>query len=187
MSKKRRHRGKSNGPSQQVREKVPALTPELRDRLLEWVHEAAAAHELVVWDAEITQQGPWIVRAFVEPQGQYEQEDGVTVAQCTQVSRYVEALMDADEQVPERYTIEISSPGIERALKTPEHYQKMAGQTARLKLRQNIGGEYTLDGVVASAHEHHIVLEVTDGDDVRSHEIDYTNIKRAHILYDFGQ
>lgn len=187
MSKKRRQSGKSNGISEQPREKVPALTPELRGRLTEWVLEAAAAHELLVWDTDIVQQGPWVVRAFVEPQGEYEKGQGVSIQQCTRVSRYIEALMDADEQVPERYTIEISSPGVERVLKTPEHFQKMAGRSARLKLRQNINGQYTIEGVLADPQEHLVVLEVQSGDGVQSHEIDYTNIKRANVMYNFDQ
>ena len=92
------------------------LTPELREEIRGWAEEAADVHGLYVWDVEFLVQGRWIVRVYVDRPGA-EPGMGINVSQCAEISRYMEALFDADDRVPEVYVMEVSSPGIERPLK----------------------------------------------------------------------
>ena len=111
-------------------------------------------------------------------------EGGINIDECSEVSREIEAKLDADELVPTTYILEVSSPGIERGLYSLDDFRKFTGSEARVKTieafeeRQSFTG--TINGVEAdSVHFEDTVLG--------SIEIPFANIKRSNLKVDFNK
>jgi ribosome maturation factor RimP len=75
---------------------------------------------------------------------------GVTLEDCAQVSRDVEAVLDRDDFIPTSYVLEVSSPGIERELFKLADFEKFTGQNARVKTSKPIGGQRNFSGRIAA-------------------------------------
>lgn len=110
---------------------------------------------------------------------------GVTVQDCATVSRALEAWMDELPSVPERYVLEVSSPGVERPLVRERDFRRFEGREARVKLRGP--GlppvfEGRLDGVQETEGGFRVTLLGRDGTRV---EVDDASIVRAHLLFDW--
>jgi ribosome maturation factor RimP len=111
---------------------------------------------------------------------------GVSVDQCAQVSRALEAWLDAHPQVPERYVLEVSSPGVDRPLTRVRDWERFKGQRVRLK------GESLLDEGVNRLEGELLGLEAGDGgesrvaillDPDRRVLVPLERIKKAHLVY----
>src|ERR1035438_8207704 len=89
--------------------------------------------------------------------------EGVTHADCGLVSDKVGAILDAEDLVPGHYTLEVSSPGVERKLFKPKDYQRFQGQKAKLTLRDPVDGRRTWEGVLAGYADGIIGLETEPG------------------------
>src|SRR3954469_8094500 len=80
-------------------------------------------------DVEYTREhGEWVLRLFIDKPGQ-----NVGLEDCEKGSRAVETALDVEEVVPHAYSLQVSSPGIDRPLKKPQHFQKAVGQKVKLK------------------------------------------------------
>lgn len=163
------------------------LTEARRARVLRYAQESADAHGVYLWDAEVSARGRWMVALTIEhPTATGEPGGGVLVEQCVRVSRSIEALMDEDEDLPEDYTLEVSSPGIERLLKRPEHYRRMAGQTVHLVTREPIDGKNTFDGTLVGCDDEDVVtLTLGSGADAAEVRIPLAVVKKARLTFDF--
>src|SRR5688572_21219200 len=86
----------------------------------------SAAYELVdvEWRREF---GSWILRVFIDGPG------GITHEDCERVSRELSALLDVHDVIPQAYNLEVSSPGLNRPLRTAEHFKRFTGQKAKVK------------------------------------------------------
>src|ERR1019366_2901236 len=85
--------------------------------------------------------------------------EGVTHADCGLVSEKVGAILDAEDMVPGHYTLEVSSPGVERKLYKPKDYQRFQGQKAKLTLRDPVEGRRTWEGILAGYADGIVSLE----------------------------
>jgi ribosome maturation factor RimP len=106
----------------------------------------------------------------------------VTVDDCEAVSRQVSATLDVNDPVEGRYTLEVSSPGLDRPLYAPEHFARFAGQTAKVEVNLAIDGRRRFQGPIRAVEGSTIVLE-QDGVAVR---IAHDNIHKAKLVPDFG-
>jgi ribosome maturation factor RimP len=116
-----------------------------------------------------------VVRIYIDAE-----PDGIGVEDCEAVSREVSALFDVEEPVPGHYTLEVSSPGIERPLFTGAHFARFVGETAAVQLLVPIGNRRRFKGVIVRADEVGVVLNV-DGEEV---EMAVADIARAHLAPD---
>ena len=98
---------------------------------------------------------------------------GVTLALCEQVT-------GALEDVRERYTLEVSSPGAERPLSKPEHFQRFVGRRVRIRIGQGVAGveRRTLTGELVGASAHEVTLALDDG----VVAIPYAAMQRSHLV-----
>jgi ribosome maturation factor RimP len=114
-----------------------------------------------------------------------DREGGVDLEALTDANRAVSTLLDEVDPIPGRYSLEVSSPGIERALRTPGHFAKAVGSTVSVKTRPQVTGERRLRGTLASSDEDGFVLVVegADGEEVR---LAYTDIDRARTVFVWG-
>ncbi len=111
-------------------------------------------------------------------------EDGVGFDELAAAQAWINDVMDEIDPFPGAYTLEVSSPGIDRPLRTPEHFARFAGETCVLKTVSPVDGRSSFTGVLAGMQGDDVLMEI-DGATVR---LAYANIKRAHLkgTVDFG-
>jgi ribosome maturation factor RimP len=120
--------------------------------------------------------------------------EGVTHHDCETVSRQVSAILDVEDLIPFRYTLEVSSPGAERKLTQAADFQRFTGKLAKVVLREPLAGEEaaelagqgSLRGRLAGCHDGVVVLEVSGkGGAVRSIPVDLENVSRAQLVLEW--
>jgi ribosome maturation factor RimP len=133
----------------------------------------AAGYELVEaqWKHE---QGGWVVRLLID-----RTPEGVGHNDCERVSREVSALLDVHDVVPHAYSLEVSSPGLDRPLITPAHFRRFLGQPAKVRLKAGVEGRKNFTGTIVDADEARIVLEV----DGKEATLPLADLDRAHLVY----
>lgn len=105
--------------------------------------------------------------------------DGVSFDELSSAQAWINELMDRIDPFPGAYTLEVSSPGIDRPLRTPEHFARFVGETAVVKTVSPVDGRSSFTGAIAAADEDGIQLEV-DGAPAPV-ALAYDNMKRAHL------
>ena len=88
---------------------------------------------------------------------------GVDLQALTDANRAVSGVLDELDPIPGNYTLEVSSPGVERTLRTPAHFVKAVGETVSIKTRPQVPGERRRRGTLRSADEEGFELDVDDG------------------------
>ena len=95
-----------------------------------------------------------VVRLFID------RGAGVTLDDCAQVSREVSALLDLEDPIPSAYTLEVSSPGFDRVLRTQAHFGRFVGARVFVELKEPRAGRRRYTGTLLSVDEAGIALEV---------------------------
>jgi ribosome maturation factor RimP len=111
------------------------------------------------------------VRIFID------KPEGVGLDDCERVSREVSALLDVEDPVPSGYSLEVSSPGMDRVLRTPAHFQRFIGERIRLELRLARAGRRRYTGRLEALNAEGIELNV-DGAMV---SVPFADIGRARL------
>jgi len=113
-----------------------------------------------------------LLRLYIDKDG------GIDVEDCQSVSRQVSAILDVEDPLPGNYTLEVSSPGLDRTLTKPSHFQRFMGEDIRVKLRFPLEGRRNFRGALKSANEENIEVEV-DGE---SHSLSLATIESARLV-----
>lgn len=111
--------------------------------------------------------------------------DGVTHGDCERMSHAISTLLDIQNILPDQYTLEVTSPGVERKLKKPQDFERFQGQKAKLVLKQGDGTERKsrfVEGTLAGTENEGVLLDVPGGD--RMH-IPYEQIDRANLKFEW--
>lgn len=87
-------------------------------------------------------------------------EESVTVDDCADVSREVSAILDVEDPIEDRYTLEVSSPGIDRPLARPRDFERFAGHDAKVEMAMPIDGQRRFRGKLLGLVEDHVHLEI---------------------------
>jgi ribosome maturation factor RimP len=104
---------------------------------------------------------------------------GVSHADCALVSEQVSAILDVEDPFPASYTLEVSSPGLDRALTRPNHYVHFSGRRARLVLREPLGGQQVFEGRLAGFEAGRVRLDLGEGGLM---ELEISNILKARLV-----
>ncbi|ANB17384.1 ribosome maturation factor RimP [Dokdonella koreensis] len=105
----------------------------------------------------------------------------VTVDDCEAASREISAALDVDDPIKGHYTLEVSSPGLDRPLFTPAQFQRFVGERVKVAVNLPVGGRRRFQGVLAAAGDEAIVLAVDGGEAT----IAYSNIQGARLMPDY--
>ena len=145
-------------------EKIEAIVaPILEERLLELV------------EVEFRPAGKrWLLRIFID------KEDGVTIADCEYVSRELSRILDVDDPIEHPYTLEVSSPGLTRALKKREDFVRARGKKCRIVTRTDVGGRTEFLGKITDTTDEDVLIEEKIG----VFTIPICAIKKAHLEFD---
>ncbi len=133
-----------------------------------------AGYELVdvEWKHE---QGGWVIRIFIDS------PKGVSHEDCEQVSRQVSATLDVHDVVPHAYNLEVSSPGLNRPLRTSEHFRRFVGQKARVKLKDGLEGRRNFAGRIVAAEGTAVTIEV----DGKEYTLPLADVEKANLEWQF--
>ncbi|MGM0594233.1 MAG: ribosome maturation factor RimP [Pseudomonadota bacterium] len=108
-------------------------------------------------------------------------EDGITVEDCADASRQVSAVLDVEDPIRGEYTLEVSSPGLDRPLFTPEHYERYSGSLADIRLRAPQDGRRKFKGRMHGLRDEHVVIEV-DGEE---YTLALDSIEKANLVHEW--
>ncbi|MFA5678807.1 MAG: ribosome maturation factor RimP [Pseudomonas sp.] len=109
------------------------------------------------WGIEFLSQGRHsLLRVYID------HPDGVSVEACAAVSRQASAVLDVEDPISGDYTLEVSSPGMDRPLFTLEQYAAYVGEQAKIRLRAPYDGRRNFQGVIRGVEGEEVVLQVED-------------------------
>jgi ribosome maturation factor RimP len=118
----------------------------------------------------------WTIRLFLDREG------GITLDELAGVSRELSTLLDVENIIPQAYTLEVSSPGLERPLKKEADFERYTGRKAKIKLSQPVSGEKDYQGILKGVEAGEVLLEEASG--VR--KIPLAVIKKARLIFEWG-
>lgn len=148
------------------------------DRIKTLIEPAVTGEGCLLWDIEMAGgRGNAVLRVYIDKEG------GVKVEDCVKVSRQASLILDGEDIIQERYVLEVSSPGLTRALKKPKDFQRALGKLALLKLRRPIGGSSKILVTIEEAGAES--LTVTHKKTGLRETIPYADIARANLEIEF--
>nr|WP_153764993.1 ribosome maturation factor RimP [Endozoicomonas sp. OPT23] len=113
-----------------------------------------------LWGLEFRSQGKQsMLRIYIDA---LEQDQGIQLEDCEKVSRQVSGVLDVEDPITEEYTLEVSSPGVDRLLFTLEQYAAWAGAEVNLRLRVPFEGRRKFRGIVRGIEDQDVILVVDD-------------------------
>jgi ribosome maturation factor RimP len=149
------------------------------DRIRQVLDPILKALGLDLWNLEFQKAGPkWLLRIYLDR----EIGGGVTLSDCERVSRDLSTALDVEDFIPHAYTLEVSSPGLDRVLTRPEHFQRFAGSLIRIKTYQPINREKVFKGTLRGILDTFVKLEVSEGEIMA---IPLSNIAKAQLEVEF--
>ena len=138
------------------------------------VEPTVKALNLELWGVEYAAQGKYsVLRIFIE------REAGVTIDDCERVSRQVSAIFDVEEPIAGEYTLEVSSPGADRLLFTPQQFKQYLGKEVSVRMRTPLDGRRKFKGTLTDVVDDIIHIQV-DGSDF---DLPHDDIEKANIVY----
>jgi ribosome maturation factor RimP len=150
---------------------------------LEQVRDLAEAvarrRSLRLWDVELGGAGghTTLVRVFVDS------DDGVDLDTIAEVSEELSRGLDLRDPIPGRYTLEVSSPGLERKLRRPEHFVASVGRMAAIKTTEVlVGSSHLVEGMIAAADDRRVLLDTGE----ETVAVPVASIKSARTVFEWS-
>lgn len=159
-------------------------TSETLDRLWEIVDPLAAGEELEVVDIELRHEGRSgrVLRVYLDKSEKQDELDAPGLDELSRVSRELSDILDVHDVVEGAYTLEVSSPGVNRPLRKPEHFARCVGQRVRVRTGAMINGRKNFLGPLHGAAGDGVVV-VQDGCEVF---IPFGVIVKANVEYEWA-
>ena len=146
------------------------------DKIRGFLQSLLKSMELELFDVQFRREGHgWVLRVFIDS------EEGVTLEHCTNVSRELGRYLDVEDLIDNAYHLEVSSPGLERPLRSFNDFIRYRGKKARVKVHEAIDGEKIFEGIieeVAYDAEGLINLKLNDG---RAIQFTFEKINKARL------
>ncbi|MBZ0070190.1 MAG: ribosome maturation factor RimP [Thiohalobacteraceae bacterium] len=116
-----------------------------------------------------------LLRVYIDKPG------GVTIDDCSAVSYQVSGLLDVEDPVPGNYTLEVSSPGLDRPLFQAQDFERFTGREVKLRTRFPVDGQRNFKGLLQGLHEQQVVIEQQDGTRV---SLSLDQVEQARLVPD---
>ena len=144
----------------------------------------ARSYGLEVFDVQFRREAAGMVlRVQLDRPGPASSADeSVSVDDCARVSRDLSAVLDVEDIVPSAYTLEVSSPGLDRPLRGADDYRRFVGRRAKIVVRPPVDGQGYFKGRLAGVEEDAVLV---DGDDGRRHRVPLASVTRANLEVEF--
>ena len=144
------------------------------DRVQELVAPLLAQADLDLYDMELA---GGVLKILVDREG------GADIGEISKVARAISRALDEHDPIAGNYTLEVGSPGLERPLRTPEHFAKALGESVKVKTNPGVEGDRRIQGVIASSDDTTVTVTGADG---TSHTVAYDDIERARTTFEWG-
>lgn len=144
------------------------------DRVRTLVEPVCAADGVELVDVELA---GGVLRVTVDRDG------GLDLDAISSLTRRISRLLDEDDPVPGRYTLEVSSPGLERRLRTPDHFRRAVGDQVTVRTAARGDAPRRLRGTLVAADDEGITVRPDEGDD---DSVRYDQIERARTVFEWG-
>jgi ribosome maturation factor RimP len=145
----------------------------------------AEPHGLEVVDVLLTRESVgWVVRITIDRPGPAgTPEESVGIEDCSFVSRELGTILDVEDPLDRAYTLEVTSPGLDRALRHEADFRRFTGRLAKLVLDEPVDGQTFFSGRIQGVEDGQVVLLV--GKKERAHRLPLAGIKRANLDVEF--
>ena len=157
---------------------------QLIDRFRAVAERVARSYNLEIFDLQYRRESSgWILRVFVDvPWDGTAPDASPTVQDCERVSRDVSAILDVEETIDHRYTLEVSSPGLDRPLRSAADYRRFAGRLAKIVVSSPVDGQMHFEGRLGGLEQDAAIMETTPG---KRQLIPLALITRARLEVEF--
>ena len=169
---------------------APKSSPILvdRERLIAVIDPVVRAHGAELVDFELKNENGWVLRVYVEKLGASSEkmttkEAAVDLELCSHIARDLSPALDVADPIPNRYHLEVGSPGLERPLRSETDFVRFAGHKAKLKLGKGVGGQKVLVGTLG-AIDGNRNMTLVDG--ARSYAVPLDDVVAARLVFEFG-
>src|SRR4029079_13937492 len=154
------------------------------EKVREIASRVAADRGLEIFDIQFRREAPGMVlRIQIDRPGPAASaEDSVSVEDCAHISRDLSAILDVEDVVPTAYTLEVSSPGLDRPLRRPDDYRRFAGRLAKIVMREKVDGQGFFRGRLAGLDGSDVLIVA---DDRQTHRVPIDAIARANLEVEF--
>jgi len=143
------------------------------EKIQDYLAELLPDMGLELFDVQFrTEAHGWVLRVFIDSQ------DGISLDQCTCVSRELGQYLDVEEVIDHAYNLEVSSPGLERPLRSIAEFKQHKGKKARVKIHNAIDGVKTFEGIIGDVGEEIIDMTLADGS---SMQFSYDMFSKARL------
>jgi ribosome maturation factor RimP len=157
---------------------------EVIERVRALAAQVAGSHGLVIFDVQFRRESSGLVlRIRLDRPGPSDTaDDSVSIEDCERVSRDLGTLLDVEGVVADAYTLEVSSPGLDRPLRDIDDYRRFLGRRAKLVMRVAVDGQKYFKGRLGGIERENVLI---DGDDGRRHSVPIDVITRANLEVEF--
>ena len=147
------------------------------ETVTDFVLPIAHSEDLNLVDVEFLKEGSdWILRIFLE-----NKEGDLTIEECEKVSRALSNILDEEDPIDKSYILEVSSPGLERPLKTEADFERFKGELIAVKTFKKIDGEKEFVGTLKNFETDKITLVLKNEEEIT---IDYKLVARANLTFE---
>lgn len=145
-------------PGDRNNEYGESMSDFVTERIRDFVESLLPSMGLELVEIQYRQENQgWVLRLFIDG------PEGVTIDHCTKVSREMSDFLDVEDLINHAYSLEVSSPGLERPLRNKADFQRFAGKKARIKLRDVVAEQKVFIGLIGASDDEGIELLLEDG------------------------
>jgi len=144
------------------------------DRVREIVVPLVEAAELDLYDLDLA---GGVLQVLVDHPGRDDLEA------VSRLARVISRALDEHDPIDGNYALEVSTPGLERPLRTPDHYTRAIGSSVKLKTKPGSDGERRVEGTIAEVDDTSVTVQDADGE---RHTVRYDDIERARTTFEWG-
>lgn len=149
----------------------------IEDRVFSLINESVQSLNLSIYDIEYVKEGSsWYLRIFIDKDGM------VDINDCENVSRLIDPMLDEADIIKSAYCLEVSSPGIERVLRKPEHFEKYKGNEVEVSLFKPYNNQKVLKGVLLNGDDKKLTISIDDEEIT----LNMKDISKVKLIYNFG-
>ena len=154
------------------------------DRVRAIAERVASSHGLEVWDVVSRREtGGQVMKVFIDRPGPAATPDeSVSIEDCELVSREIGTILDVEDPLPFAYTLEVSSPGLDRPLRGETDYRRFAGRLAKIVVSEAVDNQKAFEGRLRGVEEGAVLLEGPKG---RMHRLPMRLIARGRLEVEF--
>lgn len=144
------------------------------DKIRAFLETLLPTLDLEIFDIQYRREGHgWVLRVFIDS------ETGVTLDDCSTVSRELGQHLDVEDLIDHAYHLEISSPGLERPLRSINDFQRFCGKRAKVRFHNAIDGEKVFKGEIEQVDGEKIFLRLNDDN---SMEFTFDMVNKARLV-----